>query len=47
LIDGAGNVVEDKNPINSINGRIDMLVIDENGIAHIYDFKVSRKGVGD
>ena len=47
LIDNNGKVIEDNSPINSINGRIDMLVIDENGIAHIYDFKVSRKGVGD
>lgn len=47
LIDGNGQVVETSDPINSVNGRIDMLVIDENGIAHIYDFKVSRKAVGD
>ena len=32
--------------IKSINGRIDMLVIDQRGFAHIYDFKVSRKEVG-
>lgn len=33
--------------IMSINGIIDMLVIDENGKAHIYDFKVSRRSVGN
>lgn len=32
--------------IKSINGRIDLLVIDERGYANIYDFKVSRKSVG-
>lgn len=32
--------------INSINGKIDLLVIDERGYANIYDFKVSRKPVG-
>lgn len=30
----------------SINGRIDLLVIDERGYANIYDFKVSKKPVG-
>ena len=35
-----------KNSIDSINGRADLIVIDENGVAHIYDFKVSRKEVG-
>ena len=33
--------------ITSINGVIDMLVIDENGNAHIYDFKVSRRSIGN
>ena len=33
--------------ITSINGRIDLGVIDEVGNFHIYDFKVSRKDVGD
>lgn len=33
--------------INSINGRIDLLVIDSNGMAHIYDYKVSKKEVGN
>lgn len=32
--------------IDSVNGRIDLLVIDENGNAHIYDFKTSHKQVG-
>lgn len=32
--------------VKSINGRIDLLVIDERGYANIYDFKVSRKPVG-
>jgi hypothetical protein len=31
----------------SINGKIDLLVIDDYGQAHIYDFKVSRKGIGN
>lgn len=35
-----------KNSIDSINGRADLIVIDEDGFAHIYDFKVSRKDVG-
>jgi len=30
-----------------VNGRIDLLVIDKNGVAHIYDYKVSHKEVGD
>ena len=47
LIDNDGKRIVDTNPINSINGRIDLLVIDENGEAHLYDFKVSRKEVGD
>lgn len=32
---------------NSINGRIDLMVIDKDGCAHIYDFKVSKKSVGN
>lgn len=32
---------------NSINGKIDLLVVDKEGVAHIYDFKVSRKNIGD
>lgn len=32
--------------IKSINGRIDLLVVDERGYANIYDFKVSRKPIG-
>lgn len=31
---------------DNINGRIDLLVIDKNKNAHIYDYKVSRKEVG-
>ena len=31
----------------SINGKADLLVVDEFGKVHIYDFKVSRKDVGD
>lgn len=33
--------------MDSINGRADLIVIDEAGVAHIYDFKVSRKEVGE
>ena len=33
--------------LKGINGRIDMLVVDKNGRVFIYDFKVSRKRVGD
>jgi hypothetical protein len=33
--------------ITSINGRADLLVVDELGRVHIFDFKVSRKSVGD
>ena len=33
-------------PKNSINGIIDLLVVDEKGHAHIIDYKVSRKLVG-
>lgn len=36
-----------KTSIDSINGRADLIVIDESGVAHIYDFKVSRKEVGE
>ena len=32
--------------IDSINGRIDLLIIDENGNVHIRDFKVSKTSVG-
>lgn len=35
------------NNIDSINGKIDLLVIDKQGNAHIWDFKVSRKDVGE
>lgn len=31
--------------LDSINGVIDLLVIDTNGLAHIYDYKVSRKSI--
>lgn len=33
--------------IESINGKIDLLVIDDRGVAHIYDFKISTKNIGD
>lgn len=33
--------------IDSINGRIDLLVIDKEGKAHIFDYKISWKEVGD
>lgn len=33
--------------LKSINGKIDLLVIDQFGKAHIYDFKVSRKEMGE
>ena len=32
--------------LNSINGRADLIVLDEAGRIHIFDFKVSRKSVG-
>lgn len=32
---------------NSINGKADLLVVDQFGNVHIYDFKVSRKTVGE
>lgn len=31
---------------DSINGKIDLLVVDKDGVAHLYDFKVSRHDVG-
>lgn len=31
---------------NTVNGRLDMVVVDKNGNAHIYDFKVSPKKPG-
>ena len=36
-----------RNGIDSIVGKIDLLVIDEFGKAHIFDFKVSRKSLGN
>lgn len=33
--------------ITSVNGVIDLLVIDEHGKCHIYDFKASKKSIGD
>lgn len=35
-----------KKACDGINGTIDILVIDENGIAHVYDIKTSGKKVG-
>lgn len=35
------------NHVDAISGRIDMLVVDEKGKVHIYDFKVSRKDPGN
>lgn len=32
--------------VDTINGRIDLLIIDENGIAHVIDWKTSSKRVG-
>lgn len=32
---------------DTINGKIDLLVIDSSGKAHIYDFKVSRRDMGE
>lgn len=32
---------------NSINGKADLIVVDQFGRVHIFDFKVSRKSVGD
>lgn len=32
---------------DSINGVIDLLVVDAKGFAHIYDYKVSRKGIAE
>lgn len=37
----------DARNLNSVNGKIDLLVIDKQGNAHVYDFKVSRKELGD
>lgn len=34
-----------KEGYDSINGKIDLLVVDKNGVGHIFDFKVSRKVV--
>lgn len=34
------------NVYKTINGRIDLLVIDEKGNAHIYDYKISKKSPG-
>ena len=31
---------------NTVNGRLDMVVVDAQGAAHIYDFKVSPKEPG-
>lgn len=31
----------------TVNGRIDLLVIDKDGIAHVFDYKTSSKHVGD
>lgn len=39
--------LEARGGYDSINGKIDLLVIDKQGKAHLYDFKVSRKEVGD
>ncbi len=33
--------------ITSVNGRIDLLVLDENGQVHLYDFKTSTKEIGE
>ena len=33
--------------VDAFSGRIDMLVIDEKGNVHIYDFKISRKDPGN
>lgn len=33
--------------IESINGRIDLCVIDEAGEAHLFDYKVAKKDVGN
>ena len=39
-------IIKGDKDIDAISGRIDMLVIDEKGKAHLYDFKVSRKEPG-
>ena len=46
LSEGVAKALKEKG-FNSINGKIDLLVIDKQGNAHIYDFKVSRKEVGE
>ena len=33
--------------LKAINGRVDLMIVDESGRVHIYDFKVSRKEVGE
>ena len=38
--------LSDGSNLTSINGRIDLLIIDESGTAHIYDIKTSTKDVG-
>ena len=40
------DILIDGKKIDSINGVVDLLVIDEHGSAHIYDFKISKKNVG-
>ena len=35
-----------KKTCDGINGTIDILVIDENGVVHVYDIKTSGKKVG-
>lgn len=37
----------DGSSLESINGRIDLLIIDSSGVAHIYDLKTSIKDVGN
>lgn len=32
--------------VDSLLGRIDLLVVDQRGVCHVFDYKVSRKGVG-
>lgn len=39
--------LNDHGGLDSINGKIDLLVVDKYGNVHVYDFKVSRKSVGD
>ncbi|MBQ0113468.1 MAG: hypothetical protein KBT03_10085 [Bacteroidales bacterium] len=47
IISKAMDTIYAQDGITSVNGRIDLLVIDESGKAHIFDFKVSRKAIGD